>query len=385
MARRVFLHVGTMKSATSYLQKLFDANQERLRSHGLLWQLSQRNLYAFHEFNGSPRLPPSAKGIWKEFHAELLNEPGDVLLSMELLAKAPPQQARRIAKALAAEDLQVIITARDLTKVAPSHWQETTQNTGTTPWMEWIEEICVDDPEAEEPLRFWRNHYLPSIIESWAAASPSKIHVVTVPQSRTDPRLIWKRFASVIGVPADDFVEPRFSNPAIGATSAELMRRLNAEVGGLPYQAYRRGFKAALAKQTLAKRAHLEPRPALDRQQHERLREVALAMVEKVEKADVEVVGDIDDIIPAKEPSKPPYDPASATDAELLEVAMVGLAELGSRLGRQRLELERLQRRIDGGREASDKGRARGSGGLRSRVARRLAPLVRRRRAPKTR
>jgi hypothetical protein len=385
MARRVFLHVGTMKSATSYLQKLFDANQERLRSHGLLWQRSQRNLYAFHEFNGSPRLPPSAKGIWKEFHAELRDEPGDVLLSMELLAKATPEQARRIARTLAAEDLQVIITARDLTKVAPSHWQETTQNTGTTPWMEWIGEICGNDPEAEEPLRFWRNHYLPSIVESWAAASPSKIHVVTVPQSRTDPRLIWKRFASVIGVPADDFVEPRFSNPAIGATSAELMRRLNTELSGLPYQAYRRGFKAALAKQTLAKRAHLEPRPALDRQQHERLRQVALAMVEKIQKADVEIVGDINDIIPAEEPSQPPYDPASATDAELLEVAMVGLAELGTRVGRQRLDIERLQRQVDGGGVPSPQRRTHGADGLGSRLTRRLVPLVRRRRAPRTR
>ena len=40
MARRVFLHIGTMKSATTYIQDLCDVNQEALLDAGLFWPTS---------------------------------------------------------------------------------------------------------------------------------------------------------------------------------------------------------------------------------------------------------------------------------------------------------------------------------------------------------
>lgn len=345
MARRVYLHIGTMKAATTYLQNLFDVNRALLAEHGLLWQGARFNQYAIHDFQKSSMLPPEEKGSFRRFRDQVRNEPGDVLVSMELLAKLPARRARRLLEELGVEECVVILTARDLTRVTTSHWQETTQNRGTVPWAEWVAEVCSGDPaSAENP--FWKHHFLPRILDEWSqVAGAGKTYLVTIPPSGADPDAVWHRFASVIGVAADRAVQPSFSNAAIGATSAELMRRLNVELEDLSFNQYRWGFKAALAKQTLAKRAAEEPRIVLDPQQHARLAEIAGTMIEDVKQRDVEVVGDLADLLPPEAPAGAAYDPGRATDAELLAAAMDGLLGLGRRASRQHIELERLKRR----------------------------------------
>lgn len=346
MARRAFLHVGTMKSATSYLQALFDRNRDRLGEHGVLWQSARLNQYAFLEHNRSEMFPPDAKGSWRRLLAEVHATPGDVLLSMELLARLPEPRARAVVEAIGAEETHVLVTARDITRVAPSHWQEIVQNRDTTPWAEWIGTVCANDPRTDEPIPFWQNHYLPGIVESWSAATdPARVHLVTVPRSGGDPDEVWRRFASVLGVPAGDFEAPEFGNTAIGASSAELMRRLNLRLGqDVDFQTYRWGFKSALAKQTLAPRAAGEPRIGLAPDQHRQLRAVALTSVERLEGAGVRVVGDLADLVPPEEAPHPPYDPGTAADAELLEAALDGLVGLGLAASRFRQQRDRLRR-----------------------------------------
>lgn len=347
MARRIYMHIGTMKAATSYLQSMFDLNRERLAEHGVLWQSSAVNQNAIHEFQGSPMLAPHYAGSWPELRREVRRTDGDVLISMELLARIPLRRVQRLVAALAPEELHVIITARDLSRIAPSHWQETTQNRATEPWAEWIEKVCTSDPrEAEERMPFWQHQYLPAIIEKWSqVAAPGGVHLVTIPQERGDSREVWRRFASVIGVPADGFEEPRFSNAAIGGTSAELMRRLNTMTSDLDFNRYRWGFKAALAKRTLAKRADSEPRPTLPPHMHARLHEIAKDMVEQVASSGVHVVGDLDDLLPKGTPKGDGYDPGQSTDSELLEVALEGLVSLGTEVSDLRMERTRLRRK----------------------------------------
>lgn len=348
MARRVYLHIGTMKSATSYLQSLFDANRDLLSEHGILWQTSRVNQTAVHDFRQSEMLLPHGEGTFKKFAREIREADGDVLVSMELLARWPSGQIRRFVRNLGPAEIRVIITARDLTRIAPSHWQETTQNRGITPWAEWVAQVCDSDPN-ESDLPFWRHHHLPTLVRKWSeVATPGQIYLVTIPQSGGDPSAVWRRFASVLGVPAENVTQPRFSNAAIGATSAELMRRLNVQLGDVSYTHYRWGFKAALGKQVLARRAGKEPRPVLTADQHERLRSLATEMLEQLPEDDINVVGDLNDLVPPPAPSSPAYDPAQATDAELLEAAVVGLAALGQRVSKLRIQRDELQRRLDG-------------------------------------
>ena len=346
MAKRLFLHIGTMKAATTYLQSLFDVNRERLAEQGVLWQSSQLNQEAILDFQGSPMASPTHAGSWPRLRDEVRAADGDVLMSMELLARLPPRRIRRLVEALDAEELHVILTARDLMRVAPSAWQETTQNRGTEPWASWIEQVCTADPRPREGRPdFWQHHYLPSIIEAWSEVVPvSRIHLVTIPQQRSDSSAVWDRFASVIGVNPEGFVEHSFSNAALGGISAELMRRLNLRTKGMRFPQYRWGFKSALAKRTLAERAEAEPRPTIPLELQTQLHGVAAQMIEDVRAAGVVVVGDLAELVPA-EPAEPksPFDPGQASEHDLLEAAMDGLAGLGRRHGALQLKIAELE------------------------------------------
>jgi hypothetical protein len=348
MARRVFLHIGTMKAATTYLQHLFDANRELLAGHGILWQGSRFNQDAIHDFQGSPMRIPSAKGAWPRLRDEIRRTSGDALVSMELMARMSQQRAGQLVEALQCDEVDVILTARDLSRVAPSHWQETTQNMGTAPWREWIESVVTLDPavrDLEPP--FWRHHYLPGIVQSWSPATTGRLYLVTIPGAGGDSAAVWRRFASVIGVPAEQATEPRFNNASLGGHSAELMRRLNIAIGDVPFPQYRWGFKAALAKQTLSRRSGDEPRPGLTAEQHARLRGIALDMVEQIGRADITVVGDLEELVPGEEPAGEPYDPGRATDSELLEAAMAGLLGVGRKVSKLHVEREDLRAEVD--------------------------------------
>lgn len=348
MARRVYLHVGTMKAATSYLQALFDENRDLLAQHGVTWHTTRLSQHAVHDFQGSKMLPPGGEGSWKRLREEISGTTGDVLVSMELMARMPEREARRLVKGLDADELQVVVTARDLTRIVPSHWQETTQNRGTTTWSDFVAEVCAGEPATPDlDLPFWKNHHLPTIVRTWSAvAGEGNVTLVTIPSSGSGS--VWERFASVIGVPADRAVEPSFGNAALGAHSAELMRRLNERVADLEFEEYRRGFKVGLAKHGLAERAGKEPRTSLTPDRHAWLRDAAVAMVAQLRETGVRVVGDLDDLVGPLEPSGPALDPAASTDGELLDAALDGLAILGERLADAQLTNDRLRRRLRG-------------------------------------
>ncbi|MGH3506023.1 MAG: hypothetical protein ACRDO2_02330 [Nocardioidaceae bacterium] len=345
MARRVYLHVGTMKSGTTYLQTLFDDNKKMLAERNLLWQRTGNNHKAVLAFGGAPRMAGRSRRPWQDFKQLVSDHHGDALISSEFLGPFRAPKAERFVAALGSPEVHVIITARDLTRIVPSHWQETTQNKGTTTWQDWVARVCRGPEERAPDFRFWAHQDLPTIVRHWSQVVPEgPVYLVTVPKDRDDPELIWRRFASVLGVPPEAARPPRSGNPALGAVSAELMRRVNCEVADLDFEKYSRGFKFALAKHTLVSLAADEPRPVLAPEEYSRLREIALTMVKSLAESGVTVVGSLDDLVPDDGPPGPPFDPAVASDRDLLAAAIGGLVGLAKKTGEQAAELERVRR-----------------------------------------
>jgi hypothetical protein len=343
MARRIYLHVGTMKSGTTYLQQLFNQNRELLADHGILWQQMARNHQAVSDFGSLRRLSPDAVGTWREFRGEVRAYPGDVLISSEMMAPWSPSRVRRLRDELAPEELRVILTARDLTRVVPSHWQETTQNLGTDTWKEWIGKVRRGPDVAPPVVGFWKHQNLPQLVSNWSTiASPGHLYVVTLPQDTSDPEELNRRFARAVDGFPDQVEPPPSGNPGLGAVSAELLRRVNVQLGELPFDQYRRGFKQTLAKEILVKRASVEPKPRLDRDEYEAIRAIALTMVEKLRTAEITVEGSLQDLVPREWPGHEPLDPGALPDSELLDAAIIGLADLGLRFGQQSRRVKQL-------------------------------------------
>jgi hypothetical protein len=365
MARRIVLHIGVMKSATSYLQALCEENREQLAGMGIYWcpeDLRYQGVRALLDRPGRAGEPNSSDRV-----LEAIGEhSGVALLSNELLAGLGRPQVRRLLSALPDAEVHVVITARDLARIIPSHWQTTVKNGRTWTWAEFAAAVCADgatvrpDPPGEEPdggfggatagateinRWFWKRHDLPAIVSRWAAAVPlERITLVTVPAAPGDLATVAERFGSVVGFDVAGLAPPGQSqNPTLGAHSVELLRRLNSSMAETelddPEHRFERALGAALAAST-----SLEPRFGLTESQQTWVRARAQRMVEALRLTGVRVVGDFSDLLAMSSSTPTTVDPGDTSESELLAAAargLVGLAPVFNGLRAERSDLER--------------------------------------------
>jgi hypothetical protein len=350
MARRVFVHIGTMKSATTYVQELCQANVQRLAEQGVLWPPADSPFLAVAELQGRDVERPGHTGAWERLITAFAAHPGAAVLSNELLAPVGRSVIRRIVEGCQPAQVHVVVTARDLGRVIPSHWQTTLKNGSTTPWADFAAAVCAEPAQRANGARgrdtaswFWRRHDIPAILARWGHRIPrERCTVVTVPPPGADPREVGERFGAALGVDTADFVEPSHDNSSVGAWSAELLRRLNAATPHFERHHHRWGVQDGLVRCGLAGRAAGEPRFGLTGERLVWVRRRAERMIEEIEASGVRVVGDLADLCPRPAPSSL-ADPASAQDADLLAAAVDGLAGMAEKLGELQVEQERLR------------------------------------------
>jgi hypothetical protein len=333
MARRVFVHIGTMKSATTYVQELGARNSSQLRERGVYWVTGERPFLAVGDLLDRHEHRPGSAGAWTDLVREIAQFPGDVVLSNERLAPLGGGRIRRVVAALAPAEINVVVTARDLSRVIPSHWQETLKNGDSTPWSTFAAAVCAEPVGDANVARkkdigtwFWRRHDVARIVTRWQQHVPRSATVVTVPPRGSDPRIVADRFAAAIGVDSTALLQPEYDNSTVGAYSAELLRRLNETAPQLEREHFTWGVKDALVRRALSNRAADEPAFGLTPQQHEWVRLRAERMVAELRATSTCVLGDLDDLRPADGVPTAAVDPSSATDADLVRAALEGLA-----------------------------------------------------------
>jgi hypothetical protein len=342
MARRVFVHIGTMKSATSYVQELFDGNRDLVLAQGLLWTEAVEYFLATDDLLGTRRIRPGLDGAWSRLDEQLRGHPGDALISNELLAVINPRKQLQLVEALEPAEVSIVVTARDLGRVVPSQWQTGARNRDTVTWREYVRAVC-DEGEPESAAGFWRRHDVAAIVRRWSRRVPlDRITVVTVPPAGADPGLLGQRFGSVVGVDVSSFEPPAEGNPSVGGHSAELLRRVNERTADFEWLRYRWAFKNGLARSILAERAPKEPPIRLTQAQLDQLSRRAHRMADELSQTGVRVVGDLGDLVPAATAPGEVIDPGASTADELLETALDGLVGLGALLADVRNEYEAL-------------------------------------------
>lgn len=355
MARRVYLHIGTMKSATTYLQELGEHNRSQLAEAGVLWPAWELPFLVLADLQGRDGQRPGQAGAWAELVRLFREHQGDAVFSNELLAPLGPAKLKQLVDGMSPAEVAVVITARDLARVIPSHWQTTLKNGSTTPWSEFASAVCANPRQERNVARskdlgswFWRRHDLAAIAQRWQQVlPPGRVTVVTVPPSGTDPEIVATRFASVIGVDASRFKPPDYVNSSVGAHSAELLRRLNAVAPDLERHHYRWGVKEGLARLALIRRAGREPRFGLTPAQHEWVCARAEEMIEQLRSSSVRVVGDLADLRPSPEGRPGLADPSGTSDADLLQTALAGLGEMVKVVGDAKLDTKRQRYDVD--------------------------------------
>jgi len=239
-SRRVFLHIGLHKTGTTYLQGVFRANRERLADLGILYPGGKgqpKHTFAVYDlFGRRPRGSGDDRisGQWAAM-VEVITD-SDLpmgLLSEEATSLASAAQARKAVKSFEPAEVHVVVTVRDLGRVALSAWQEDVKTDATWTWREYADALADPEAKAKAPARgFWLRQDLPAILDVWTRVVPAeRVHIVAVPPAGSPPGELLRRLGTVIGFDADALDEPdRWDNVSVGPTGTELLRQVNEQL-----------------------------------------------------------------------------------------------------------------------------------------------------------
>ncbi len=348
VTKRIFLHVGSPKTGTTFLQQVLWSQRGLAREQGLLLPLE-----SFHDhylatldvrqLAGRPETPPRAAGIWQRAVEEAVAWDGDVLVSHELFAAATESQATAAVEALGVDaEVHVVLTARDLVRQIPAEWQEHVKHRDTLTFQEFVAQLR----EERKGTWFWRVQDYPRVLERWSAAVPAeRVHVVTVPPAGAPPEQLWTRFAGLLGLEPEAFdLGGHRANTSLGYEQAELLRRVNAALGDrLPLPGpYPVDVKDLFAQTLLTRQPGAKIALAGDDVGYavERSRRMAA----EIAALGVDVVGDLDELVPPA-PASPPAHP-EVTGERLLQESVTALAALLEACSGQRREAQQSLRRL---------------------------------------
>jgi hypothetical protein len=333
------LHIGLLKSGTSFIQHQIRHHHEALAEDGTLFpggRSWRTQVTAVRDLIGTSDLGRGGERstrTWKWLAGQSESWSGEaVLVSMEFLSFADREQVERVADSLRPRQVEVVVTVRDLARVVPAMWQESIQNRADWSWRAYADSLR-DRPGADpEPARaFWRQQDLSRILRTWVdVVGADHVTVVTVPQRGADPDLLWIRFCRAAGLDATRYpIDVRTVNTSLGVAGTELMRRLNlASQDRLPRPVYLRHLKHFLAKDVLANRD--DDTFGLGADDQEWAAERAHHMVDDVRALDLPVIGDLAELVPP--PAAARRAPDQVNDSAVLAAAVEAILAFVERL-----------------------------------------------------
>ena len=341
MPRRVFLHIGTPKSGTTYLQEKLALNREAIAEQGLTYPTTRTG----NHFEGALDLIEErwagqldvARGQWGALVGEARKAAGDVLISHEILAAASPAQIAGAMAAFEDDEVHIVLTVRDLARQIPAEWQENVKHRGRRTFAKFMA-LVVKARRTKPDVWFWRVQAIPDILTRWGnGLPPDRIHVVTVPQAGEQSDLLWTRYATVIGLdPSRAYADATDYNPSLGIVEAAVVRRLNKLLAGrgIPREVYVDLVREVIARDTLAQRPD-QIRAVLPERRWDFVDTVTSEWLDWLEGAGVDIVGDLADLQPERpdftdgswiHPDRPPADLVAAAALEALAAVIEDIA-----------------------------------------------------------
>jgi hypothetical protein len=326
LAQRVYLHVGTPKSGTTYLQAGLWQNREPLHDSGLLFPGRgpfDHNRASIVVRNGK-HLPGRRKGVpklWRRLTEQAAAYDGTVVLSNEWYLAADREQVAAAVEQLGGDRVHVVVTTRSLVRLVPAAWQESLKvgrghslgdfvdglGEGRTKWT-W----GVLDPAA--------------VARHWAdVVGPERVHVVTMPEQPTHAGQLWERFAATVGFdPHAVELPPREANESMSVQAARLMQEFGpalkekVDEHDASWRGHARWLRTAVVRRVLAG-VPGDPIGVGDE-----LRSDLLARSERsvadLRQLGCPVTGDLDELLGGTDRAGSRH-PDTVTESELLEVS----------------------------------------------------------------
>jgi hypothetical protein len=303
VADRVVLHIGTMKSGTSFIQSALMSSPEVLdTAHArYLGGTFGRQAKAVRDvYRGPSRTRRHTR--WRALAQEARRFDGDVgIISMEFLGFAQDDQLAPFLDPFGTMAVDVVLTVRDQFRAIPAQWQTFTRNFGSDDWGTYLRRIDHSawsaDRKSRAAVTFWRAQDVVGVLDRWSAEPRVRsVTVVTLPPPEAPREELWHRFCTATGVHAPDVVlEEVRENTSLGYASCDFLRRLNPLLEDVRPRFYRAGMRP-LAREVLTPLRETEGRPELDRRGAAFARGLNQKIRDAVREGGYDVVGTIDDL-----------------------------------------------------------------------------------------
>lgn len=240
---RAVLHVGLPKTGTSFVQGTMRANADLLAGAGVRLPTAEgERLFAavLHLTDRSQtwgRSSEQGRAHWASIAAETTGRDGTTVISSETLCLATDEQIARILGDLPGVDVDVVVTLRDPARQVPAEWQEGVKHGRRMGYDDFLDTVLAEQEPAtpgrrRTRQRFWNAQDPARVLDRWARhAGVDHVHVVTCPPPGADHDLLWRRFATVLGVgdlPIE--VPARQANTSLGEVQTEVLRRINRRI-----------------------------------------------------------------------------------------------------------------------------------------------------------
>lgn len=225
------LHVGPMKTSTTYVQNILHCNREYLRGAGWVYPGKGNNQqYAIYGICGSdiPWVKPAIQAKALQQGHQLIREIEDakdsVIVSAEALASLSCSGIERLMRMIPPPDT-VVFTHRPLEKLIPSAWQQNLKGGGTDTLSEYSNRILSQITLAKGNL--YMGYALGDAIERWKSVVRSRIVLMKVPTEKVDASKTWPLFQKATGIPELKTSNVKEANSSLSMEAANLLRDFN--------------------------------------------------------------------------------------------------------------------------------------------------------------
>jgi hypothetical protein len=269
MTSRIVLHIGSMKSGTSFLQTVMVGNRQALAEAGyaFLGGTFGAQSRAVRDLTRLPANPQRHRAGWVDLVREARAFDGAAgVISMEFLSFVRDEVMVEVLAPLRGLEVQIVLTVRDQFGAIPAQWQTFTRNLGTDDWPGYLQEIRGDAAGSSRAHRtFHRAQGIGRILDRWSGATEvHRVEVVTVPPPGAPREELWHRFCAATGMPPESAdLDKSRSNQSLGYGSCDFLRRLNGHLTDIRPRHYRLAVRP-LTSRVLATLRDEETRPRLD-------------------------------------------------------------------------------------------------------------------------
>ena len=221
------IHIGQMKSGTTYIQNALSQNRAKLSKAGFLYPGDLFNQqHACYGLCGSDIPWVSPRDKWNKLSAEMLDEikktEKNILISSEALSCMSRKGVENFVLKLGGID-EVIVTVRNLHSVLLSAWQQSVKGGSSKGLPEFFDGLQKD---RQYNAGMWKNYSFGEIIKNWE--EHSKVTMIIVEMGGRKDKLL-EDFLQSCGLPK--IPSPVFNsleeNKSLKREDVELLRQFN--------------------------------------------------------------------------------------------------------------------------------------------------------------